>query len=443
MDAPGVHDPAIQNDPGAGSTVANIPTFAEALRFWLKLGFISFGGPAGQIAIMHRELVEKRKWLDEERFLHALNYCMLLPGPEATQLATYAGWILHRARGGIAAGVLFVLPSAIMLWALSVVYVKWGRMPELKAVFDGLKPAVLAIVACAVARIGSRALKNPAMWVLAALAFIGIFFFHVPFPFIVAGAALIGWIGDRLYPGVFRIIKGHAAGVIHVDTPAPTRKRAALVLLVCLALWWIPLLALRIWLGPEHTISREGVFFSQAAMVTFGGAYAVLPFVAQQAVEKFAWLAPGQMLDGLALAETTPGPLIMVLQFVGFVAGWQHPGTLSPMVAATIGAAVTTWATFVPCFLWIFLGAPYIERQRGNVRLSVALSAVTAAVVGVILSLAISFGDPVLFPSFTQPNWFAMGVATVAAIGMLKWKWDVLWVVAGAAGAGYLRMLIL
>ncbi len=418
------------------------PTFAEAFRFWLKLGFISFGGPAGQIAIMHRELVEERRWIDEPRFLHALNYCMLLPGPEATQLAIYIGWVLHRVWGGIAAGVLFVLPSAILLWALSWFYMLWGRVPAVTAIFDGLKPAVLAIVAAAVTRIGRRVLKNPVMWALAAAAFVAIYFARVPFPIIILAAALIGVLGERFSPRAFHVLKDAGVESRDVRIPHPSRRRALVVLGIGLALWWVPLLLMRAWLGTDHAISRQGVFFSQAAMVTFGGAYAVLPYVAQQAVERFAWIAPGQMLDGLALAETTPGPLIMVLQFVGFVGAWQHPGTLSPFAAGTLGAVVTTWATFAPCFLWIFLGAPNIERMRGNARFSSALSAVTAAVVGVILNLAVSFGHPLLFPSFTHPNWFGIIVAVVTTIGMIRWKWGIIPVVAGAAAAGFLRGLL-
>ena len=414
------------------------PTFAEAFRFWLKLGFISFGGPAGQIAIMHRELVEERRWIDEPRFLHALNFCMLLPGPEATQLAIYIGWVLHRVWGGIVAGVFFVLPSAILLWALSRAYMLWGKVPAVTALFEGLKPAVLAIVVAAVVRIGARVLKNSVMWALAAAAFVAIYFARIPFPIIIVSAALIGMLGERFSARAFHMLKDAGVESHDVDIPPPSRRRALVVLGVGLALWWIPLLLTRLWLGADHAVSRQGIFFSQAAMVTFGGAYAVLPYVAQQAVERFAWIAPGQMLDGLALAETTPGPLIMVLQFVGFVGAWQHPGTLSPFFAGTLGAIVTTWATFAPCFLWIFLGAPNIERMRGNARLSSALSAVTAAVVGVILNLAVSFGHPLLFPSFTHPNWFGIIVAAITALGMIRWKWGIVPVVAGAAAAGFL-----
>ena len=352
------------------------PTFREAFRFWLKLGFISFGGPTGQIAIMHTELVEKKRWLGEERFLHALNFCMLLPGPEAQQLAIYCGWLLHRTWGGIVAGVLFVLPAAGILWGLSYVYVAYGNVGWIAAAFHGLKAAVLAVVVAAVLRIGKKALKNRVMWSIAAAAFAAIFFLKAPFPVIVAGAALIGWVGGRKWENLFNVVKGHGGAArsygraVIDDTDdtlghaAPSWGRAARVLAVCGGLWWAPVIAAGLWQGWDGVLAREGFFFSKAAMVTFGGAYAVLPYVAQQAVEQHAWLTAPQMLDGLGLAETTPGPLIMVLQFVGFLGAWNHPGALPPLVAATLGAALTTWVTFVPCFLWIFLGAPHIEQLR-------------------------------------------------------------------------------
>ena len=422
------------------------PTFAEAFRFWLKLGFISFGGPSGQIAIMHTELVERKRWVSEERFLHALNYCMLLPGPEAQQLATYVGWLLHGTRGGIVAGALFVLPSAVILWLLSYVYMAWGQLAWITAIFDGLKPAVLAIVLAAVIRIGRRALKNEVMWALAALAFGAIFFLGTPFPLIVAAAAAAGFLGDMLAPGKFRVAPGpggNAAGgsVIGDEATAapPTLGRALRVGAVCGALWWAPILLVGACLGWDHVLFRQGLFFSKAAMVTFGGAYAVLPYVSQQAVVHYQWLAPGQMLDGLALAETTPGPLIMVLQFVGFVGAWKMPAPFSPLAGATLGAIMTTWATFLPCFLWIFLGAPYIEQLRGNLRLTAALSAITAAVVGVILNLAVWFGLHVLVPPGAAVNWTGIAIAVVAYAGMQWWKWDIFLVVGGAAGFGLIR----
>ncbi len=405
------------------------PTFREALRFWLKLGFISFGGPAGQIAIMHRELVEKKRWIGEERFLHALNYCMLLPGPEAQQLATYCGWLLHRTRGGIAAGALFVLPSAFILWGLSYVYVAYGTVGWIAAVFHGLKAAVLAVVVAAVLRIGKKSLKNPVMWGLAASAFVGIFFFAVPFPAIVLGAAFMGFFGGMRWEKFFNVVKGHgaSAGAHRVravidDADAagehtrPSWGRACKVAGVCGVLWWAPVVAVGAWQGWTGTLAQEGIFFSKAAMVTFGGAYAVLPYVGQQAVEHYGWLTAPQMLDGLGLAETTPGPLIMVLQFVGFLGGWNQPGGMAPLTAATLGAAMTTWVTFLPCFLWIFLGAPHIERLRNNLRLTCALSAVTAAVVGVVLNLAVWFGWHVVRPG---------GVGGLGAMGA-----------SGASGAG-------
>ncbi len=420
------------------------PTFGEAFRFWLKLGFISFGGPAGQIAVMHRELVEERRWISEGRFLHALNYCMLLPGPEAQQLATYTGWLLHGTRGDIVAGVLFVLPAAVVLWALSWAYVTLGSVPWVAALLYGLKPAVLAIVASAVIRIGQKVLKNPVMFALAAAAFVALAVFAVPFPAVVFGAGLLGWIGGRFAPEKFAVLKGHEDGEDEAgrEMPPPSPWRAVKVLLICGALWWGPIIAVGALLGWSSTFFQQGVFFSKTAMVTFGGAYAVLPYVSQQAVENYGWLEQTQMLDGLGLAETTPGPLIMVLQFVGFVGAWQLPGALSPLAAATLGAAITTWATFAPCFLWIFLGAPFVERLRGNVRLNSALSAITGAVVGVILNLAVWFGWHVLRPEVGRWDWFATAITTVAFAGLVRWKWDVIAVVLSGALAGLACHLI-
>src|SRR6185503_271113 len=424
------------------------PTFAEAFRFWLKLGFISFGGPTGQIAILHTELVEKRRWIGEQRFLHALNYCMLLPGPEATQLATYAGWLLHRTWGGIVAGTLFVLPSAVILWALSFLYVTYGNVKWVAAVFEGLKPAVLAIIAAAVIRLGKRALQNEVSRAFALLAFVGLFFFKLPFPIIVLGAGVAGLLGGRFWKDKFvfspgRMMPSASESVLSDDAEAPahtkpTLARAVRVCLVCLALWWTPVLLLGAWLGFDHTLVKQGLFFSKAAMVTFGGAYAVLPYVSQQAVEQYGWLTAGQMLDGLGLAETTPGPLIMVLQFVGFLGGWRLNEPLAPLAAGTLGAFITTWTTFVPCFLWIFLGAPHVEQLRGNAKLTAALSAITAAIVGVILNLAVWFGLHVLFPSGQAVNWFGIAVCVIAFAGMAKWKWDIIPVVLGAGALGAL-----
>ena len=428
------------------------PTFREAFRFWLKLGFISFGGPTGQIAIMHAELVEKKKWISEARFLHALNYCMLLPGPEAQQLATYVGWLLHKTWGGIVAGALFIIPSIFILWALSYIYVAFGTIPWIAAIFYGLKPAVLAIVAAAVLRIGSRALKNEVMWTLSAAAFVAIFFFHVPFPLIILSAAAIGFFGGKWWRDKFLVIRGHGkvkADSVLDDASAvpdhakPSWSRALRVGIVWVILWSAPVLLLTFWLGSNHTVVQEGIFFSKAALVTFGGAYAVLPYVAQQAVQTHRWLSAGQMLDGLGLAETTPGPLIMVTQFVGFLGGWNHPGQLPPLAAATLGALVTTWTTFTPCFLWIFLGGPYIEKLRGNEALTTTLSAVTAAVVGVVLNLAVWFGLHVILPGNGMVDWFAIVVGTITFIGMVRWKWDIVPVVLGAGFAGLIFAMFL
>ena len=422
------------------------PSFAEAFRFWLKLGFISFGGPSGQIAMMHAELVEKKRWIDNSRFLHALNFCMLLPGPEAQQLAIYIGWLWHKTRGGIVAGALFVIPSIFILWALSYVYVAYGHVPSIAAVFYGLKPAVLAIVAAAVIRIGSKALKNFVMWTIAAAAFVAIYFFHVSFPVIVVTAAVIGLLGGKILPQYFRAENAQAVDVDlaskAADFAKPSLRRALTISVIWIVVWALPLTLAGLFLGSQHTVFREGIFFSKAAVVTFGGAYAVLPYVSQQAVENYHWLGAGQMLDGLGLAETTPGPLIMVLQFVGFLGAWNHPGNLPPLVSATLGALVTTWTTFVPCFLWVFLGAPYIEKLRGNESLTSALSTVTAAVVGVILNLAVWFGLHVIFPRSGNVDWFAVVVCAVAFVGILRWKWNIVPVVLGSGLLGLIYMLV-
>ena len=422
------------------------PTFREAFRFWLKLGFISFGGPAGQIAIMQSELVDKRRWISQSRFLHALNYCMLLPGPEAQQLAIYVGWLLHKTAGGIVAGSLFVIPSIFVLWSLSFVYAAYGGVPWIAAIFYGLKPVVMAIVVAAVIRIGKKALRNEVMWAIAALAFISIFFFHAPFPAIIFGAGVIGLIGGKLWSAKFDVISSHAAddsAVLDDRDAAPPHTRPSLgrairVTIVCLLLWWLPIALVAIFLGTDNTTFREGIFFSKAAVVTFGGAYAVLPYVAQRAVEHFGWLQTGQMMDGLGLAETTPGPLIMVLQFVGFMAGWNQPGDLSPLLAATAGALITTWVTFTPCFLWVFLGGPHIEQLRGNKTISTALSAITAAVVGVILNLAVWFALHVIHQQTGAIDWFAVILGIIALVGMVRWKWEIVPVVLGGGVVGLL-----
>lgn len=421
------------------------PTFAEAFRFWLKLGFISFGGPAGQIAIMQTELVEKKRWIGQARFLHALNFCMLLPGPEATQLAIYIGWLLHRTAGGIVAGVLFVLPSAILLWVLSLVYAMYGQVAWVAAIFYGLKPAVIAIVAAALIRIGRKALSNEIMWAVAALAFVAIYFVKVPFPLIILAAGVTGLVGGRFWRVKFSrpLVAGTELDSVLSDRSVapklarPSWSRASRITTVCLALWFGPLLVIAFSLGKSHTLFQEGLFFSKAAVVTFGGAYAVLPYVAQEALSHYAWLQPGQMMDGLGLAETTPGPLIIVLQFVGFMAAWNHPGGLAPLVAATAGALITTWMTFVPCFLWILLGAPFIERLRGHASFAAALATITAAVVGVVLNLAVWFGAHALFPS-GHLDWFALIVGVVAFIGLTRRRWEIIPVVLGAGALGLL-----
>jgi chromate transporter len=421
------------------------PTFAEAFRFWLKLGFISFGGPTGQIAIMQTELVEKKKWISQSRFLHALNFCMLLPGPEAQQLAIYIGWLLHKTWGGIVAGAFFVIPSIFVLWALSYVYAAFGNQPWIAAVFYGLKPAVMAIVAAAVIRIGRKALRNEVMWTLAALAFIAIFFFHVPFPVIILGAGAIGLVGGRLWKEKFDVIGGRKSAVDDsvlsdaAESPEharPSWTRAIRLTLIWVAVWFAPAVVVGLWRGWQSTLFHEGFFFSKAAVITFGGAYAVLPYVAQQALFHYGWLKPGQMMDGLGLAETTPGPLIMVLQFVGFVGAWQHPEGLSPLLAGTLGALITTWVTFTPCFLWIFLGGPHIEQLRGNAKLTAALSAITAAVVGVVLNLAVWFALRVFFPSAGLIDGFAMVVCGLAFVAMLRYKIDIIRIVLASGLLG-------
>jgi chromate transporter len=426
------------------------PSFGEALRFWLKLGLISFGGPTGQIAIMQTELVEKKKWISQSRFLHALNFCMLLPGPEAQQLAIYIGWLLHRTWGGIVAGSLFVIPSIFILWALSYIYAAFGNLPWIAAIFYGLKPAVTAIVLVAVIRIGRKALKNEVMWALAVLAFVAIYFFKVPFPAIVLGAGAIGFLGGLFWESKFETSSSHEAdarlSVIsdEQESPPHTRPnfaRAVRVSIVCLILWLAPTIVAGILRGWDSTLFKEGLFFSKAAVVTFGGAYAVLPYVAQQALFHYGWLKPGQMMDGLGLAETTPGPLIMVLQFVGFIGAWQHPEGLPPLLAATSGALLTTWATFTPCFLWIFVGGPHIEQLRGNEKLSSALSTVTAAIVGVILNLAVWFALRVFFPGPGVVDWFAIVLCAAAFIAMLRYKIDIIPVVLASGLLGLLYTL--
>ncbi|OYW34809.1 MAG: chromate transporter [Rhizobiales bacterium 12-66-7] len=427
------------------------PTFAEATRVWARIGLLSFGGPAGQIALMHKELVEERRWIGEQRFLHALNYCMLLPGPEAQQLATYIGWLMHRTVGGLVAGILFVLPGAFVMLGLSILYVLYREVPLIDAVFFGVKAAVLAVVVEAVLRIGRRALKNRVMIAIAVAAFIGIFVFRIPFPLIILIAGLVGWIGSRRAPQIFAA-GGHGSkgavpelkGVVdlmfergELTHAEPSWGRAFRVITVWLPIWLGPVLLLWLLTGSSSVWTQLGAFFSSMAVVTFGGAYAVLAYVAQAAVDTFGWLAPGEMVDGLGLAETTPGPLIMVLQFVGFLAAYRTPGVLDPLLAGCLGALLTTWVTFAPCFFWIFLGAPYIEALRGNKAISSALSAITAAVVGVVMNLALWFALHVVFrevrtfeilgvgpdlPVLTSIDWRAAVLAVAAMIAMLRFK---------------------
>ena len=393
-------------------------SFAEAFRTWCRVAALSFGGPAGQIAVMHRILVEEKKWIGEERFLHALNYCMLLPGPEAQHLATYIGWLMHRTWGGLVAGGLFILPGCVAILILSMIYATYQQTLFLGAIFFGLKPAVMAIVLEAVIRIGKRVLKNGTMVALAAASFVAIFFFGVPFPALIAAAALIGFVGGRIAPARFDVIRQRGTNVelvraipeVELHHVKPSLSRSLLVCAIFLPLWFGPLWIIAATLGVESTFFQEGVFFSKAAVVTFGGAYSVLAYIAQQAVEKYDWLEPGEMLDGLGMAETTPGPLIMVVQFVGFLGAYRHAGPFHPMTAGILGALLTTWVTFVPCFFWIFLGAPYIERLRGNRLLSSALSAITAAVVGVVLNLAVWFSLHTLFGTVVQYRWHALRV---------------------------------
>jgi chromate transporter len=448
-------DRPLGSERGEAGEPARTVSFSEAFRFWVKLGFISFGGPAGQIAIMHRELVERRRWIGEERFLHALNYCMLLPGPEAQQLAVYIGWLMHRTLGGVVAGAFFVIPSIFVLLVLSYVYAAYGHVPAVQGVLSGFKPVVVAIVVEAMLKIGGRALKRRAHFAIAATSFVAIYFLRVPFPLIVLAAGLVGLAGARFWPDVFAVaVRPKVASSSetadetlplalddHDPSPAhtlPSRARTARVLAVGLALWALPLAALALWRGWGSLHAEEYRFFTQAALVTFGGAYAVLAYVTQAAAGPFGWITPHQAVDGLALAETTPGPLIMVLQFVGFMAAWNHPEGLSPATSAVVGGLVTTYTTFLPSFLFIFLGAPYIEVLRGDRRLTGALTGVTAAVVGVILNLAIVFGAAVIWPAGLTggTNWLALAMSAAAFVALYRFKVDVLWVVLAGGLVG-------
>jgi chromate transporter len=452
-----------------------IPTFREALLVWAKVGLLSFGGPAGQIAVMHRMLVDERRWIGERRFLHALSYCMLLPGPEATQLATYIGWMLHGVPGGLAAGILFVLPGAAVMLALSATYALYHELPAITALFLGVKAVVLAIVVEAILRIGRRALRSGTALAIAVAAFIGIYVLKIPFPLIVLGAGLLGWIGHHVSPTAFPAAGGHGNGgkpdseglidsliergqLTHTRAATP---RALRTLAVWLLIWLGPILVIRLATGAHSVWTDIGQFFSVMAVVTFGGAYAALAYVAQAAVEGFHWLLPHEMVDGLGLAETTPGPLILVLQFVGFLAAFRAQlsagGMLDPLLAGALGAALVLWATFAPCFLWIFVGAPYIEALRNNRAISAAFVAVTAAVVGVIANLAVWFGLHVLFgatreipvaglslelPVAGSINWITAAIALAAVIAMLRFKPGALLTLAFGALAGLATMLL-
>ncbi|MCE0915666.1 chromate efflux transporter [Pseudomonas sp. NMI760_13] len=424
----------------------------EAFLFWLKLGFISFGGPAGQISIMHQELVERRRWISEKRFLHALNYCMVLPGPEAQQLATYIGWLMHRTWGGVIAGTLFVLPSLFILIGLSWVYIAFGEVPAIAGLFYGIKPAVTAIVMQAAHRIGSRALKNGWLWGIAAASFVAIFALNLPFPLIVLIAAITGFLGGRLLPGQFatggkqgEVKASHGAAVIDDDTPTPVHARfrwSYLVglLMVGAGLWMLPMGLLTLVYGWAGTLTQMGWFFTKAALLTFGGAYAVLPYVYQGAVGHYGWLSPTQMIDGLALGETTPGPLIMVVAFVGFVGGYVHPmfGADHPFLAGAVAASLVTWFTFLPSFLFILAGGPLVEATHDELKFTAPLTAITAAVVGVIINLALFFAYHVMWPQgFAGAfEWPSAVIAIAAAVALLRYKRGVIQVLLASALAG-------
>jgi len=445
--------------------------FSEAMKVWARVAALSFGGPAGQIAVMHRIIVEEKKWIGEQRFLQALNYCTLLPGPEAQQLAIYIGWLMHKTRGGLFAGTLFVLPGLLAIMALSWIYVLLGKVTIVQGLFFGLKAAVLVIVIEAVLRVGKRALKNNTMRGLAAAAFIALFLYDVPFPIVILVAGLVGYVGGRAGVPAFLVGGGHgkvgdrqvadADSLLGEETPAhakPNVRWSLGIAAVFLALWLVPIAALYVGLGGENVFTKIAVFFSQMAIVTFGGAYAVLAYVAQQAVENYHWVTAGEMLDGLGMAETTPGPLIMVTQFVGFLAAWREPGAMSPLLAATLGGLLTTWVTFVPCFLWIFFGAPFVEALRANKALGAALGAITAAVVGVILNLAVWFALHVLFAELVPVRWLGAAVdlpvprsvdvptlvlASAAAVAIFRFKFGMMSVLLASALAGVIYALVL
>lgn len=445
-------------DTPASSTPPAAVSFAQALALWFKLGFLGFGGPAAQISLMHRELVEQRRWISEKRFLHALNYCMLLPGPEAQQLATYMGWLMHRSKGGIAAGLLFVLPSLFFLITLSWLYIAYGHLPLIAGLFYGIKPAITAVVIHAVHRIGSRALKNSMMWSIAAASFIAIFAFNIPFPLIIACAALLAYLGSRYMPQKFSVAGGHGqaqksygAALIDDDTPPPAHARfrwAGLyrILLIGGLLWCVPMALLTATLGWQHTLTQMGWFFTKASLLTFGGAYAVLPYIYQGAITHYNWLTPTQMIDGLALGEANPGPLIMVVAFVGFVGAYVQAifGPELQFIAGATAAVLVTWFTFLPSFIFILAGGPLVESTHGNLKFTAPLSGITAAVVGVILNLGVFFAYHVLWPAgFAGAfDWIAALMAIAAAIALLYYKRKVIHVIVASALLGLLLKTI-
>jgi len=413
------------------------PSFREAVRFWARLGFINFGGPTAQIAILYQEVVERRRWISHDRFTNALNYCMILPGPEATQLVTFVGWLLHGTVGALVAGILYVLPAAIFLWALSWVYVAYGTVPWLAAIFYGLKAAVIGIVFAAVIRLGKNVLATPALASIAAISFLAFYFLKVPFPLLIGGAALVGFLLRKVAPGMLRRDPGNSSASEMTTPSNPVRHHPLRILTVGVLLWISPVLVAGSIFGWDSIFVRQGLFFGKTALITFGGAYAVLPYVGQHAVEDYGWLSASQMMDGLGLAETTPGPIVLVVQYVGFLGGWNHPpASLSPLAAGTISAAITTWVTFVPSYLFILIGAPFVERLRGQGALSDALSGVTAAVVGVILNLAVWFAMHAIFPDGGGVDLFIAAIALVVFVGMTLRGWGVVPMIAGSGLAG-------
>ncbi|MDW3096128.1 MAG: chromate efflux transporter [Gammaproteobacteria bacterium] len=433
-------------------------SFWDAFKFWLKLGFISFGGPAGQIAIMHQELVEKRRWISEQRFLHALNFCMLLPGPEAQQLATYFGWLMHKSWGGIVAGALFVAPSLFILIMLSWIYISYGDVPIVAGIFYGIKPAITAVIIHAAYRIGSRAIKNGMLFSISIAAFLSIFIFNIPFPIIVVCAAIIGFIGGRIVPDKFISGGKHSSNdksfgpaIIDDNTPIPKHAKFSINKLLCaivigFILWLVPMSLLYHFYGWDHTLTQMGWFFTKAALVTFGGAYAVLPYVYQGAIENYSWVTPTQMIDGLALGETTPGPLIMIVAFVAFIGGYINNlfGTDQLFLAGAVAATLVTWFTFLPSFLFIFAGGPFIETTHGNLKFTAPLTAITAAVVGVIINLALFFGYHVLWPQGFSGSfdWPSALITILVTVSLFYYKSNLLLVIAVCGALGLLIKFI-